>query len=86
MIDLDRTFRDAERVQVADLWSDIVTRTPSQLPPTSSGRRAMTIAVAVIIAVAGTGFMVRAFTRAQSGIPATPTIVREGQELIVVAL
>ena len=85
MTDLDRTFRDAERMQVADLWPEIVDRTPSQLPPTSSGRRAMTIAVAAIIAVAGVGFMIRAFTRAERSIPATPTIFREDQEFIVFA-
>ena len=62
MIDIDRAFRDAEQMPVADLWPDIVTRTPGTLPFRSSGPRTTAILVAVVVAVLGIGFFLRAFS------------------------
>ena len=71
MIDLDRTFREAEQIPVADLWPGIVTRTPGQPPSASPGHRLTTIALALIIAILGVGLVLRALSRGV-GQPETP--------------
>jgi len=62
MIDLDRAFRDTEQMPVADLWPDIVTRTPGTPPSRSPRPRAAAIVVAVVVAVLGIGLLMRAFS------------------------
>ena len=69
MIDLDRTFRDADKTTVADLWPEIAKRNPRPLPPTPPGRRAATIVIALLIAVAGVGFAIRVFTQDPTSTP-----------------
>ncbi len=51
MADLDRRFREADRIPTHDLWTDIATRTPS-LPAGASPTRRATIAVLVLAVVA----------------------------------
>jgi hypothetical protein len=73
MIDLDRTFREADQIPVTDLWPGIVSRTPDQPPSTSPGRRVTAIALALIIAVLGVGLVLRALSRGIEQ-PAAPSI------------
>ena len=70
MIDIDRAFRDAGDMPVADLWPDIVTRTP--VPSGSPGPRAKAAVVAIVIAVLGIGLLLRAFSESSTQ-PATQT-------------
>jgi hypothetical protein len=72
MTDIDRAFRDAGRMPVADLWPDIVTRTPGKLPSRSPGPRARAAVVAIVVAVLGIGLLLRAFSE-DSTQPATQT-------------
>ena len=63
MSDLDRTFREAEQMPVADLWPGIVTRAPRDLPSNGPNRRALTIVAAIVIAALGVGLSLRALYR-----------------------
>ena len=62
MADLDDRFRSLSRMATPDLWQDIEGREPrSGIPPTPWSRRALAAAVALVIAVAGIGFVAVTF-------------------------
>jgi Tol biopolymer transport system component len=86
MIDIDRTFREAEQIPVTDLWPGIVTRTPRQPQSTSPGRRVTAIVAAIVIAVLGVGLVLRALSRGtrQPATPSpTPTVSVIGQREVI---
>src|SRR5262245_53772420 len=73
MPDLEDRFRSLSRTGSPDLWSDIATRERrSETQPTPSWRRAVVAAVALVIAVAGSGLAALTFGGSERA-PATGT-------------
>jgi hypothetical protein len=73
MTDIDRAFRDAEQVPVADLWPNIVSRTPATPPSRSPSPRGKAAVAAIIVAALGIGFLVWAYSEGGTTQPATRT-------------
>jgi outer membrane protein assembly factor BamB len=76
MADLDTRFRELDRVQGPDLWSDIESRQPRPMPDGGVGRRVTAATVALVLAAGGAVLVTRAFL---GGEPATKRPVRPAE-------
>lgn len=53
MVDLDKRFREADRIEVRERWAEISARTPRSLPEERPRHRALVIALALVVAGVG---------------------------------
>ena len=53
MTDIDTRFREADHMDVRDLWADISARQPGRLPEPPTRHRVLAVVVGVLVAVAG---------------------------------
>jgi Tol biopolymer transport system component len=68
MTDLDSRFRLADRIEVSDLWPEIRTRQPNEVPhevPPPPSRRWVTLIVALLVGAAAVAVAVVAFSSAR---------------------
>ncbi len=71
MRDLDRRFREADRIPTRDLWADIATREPARPLSPSPFRRVAIAAVALVVVAAAIAFVAWAFVHRQK-VPVSP--------------
>ena len=73
MADLDERFRSLSRTQTPDLWSEIERRDSGPPPSLPARRRALAVAVALLIAAVGVGAAALTFGGSKkSGVPGSP--------------
>jgi len=72
-MDLGERFREADQISTPDLWEEIERREPRATRPGPGRHRAVTVFVALVVAVAGVAFAVIAFRPGQSPVPAAST-------------
>jgi len=62
MVDLEHRFREADDLEVRDLWPEIVVRQPGSVPEQPTRHRVLAAVLAVVVAGAGVGIALWAFT------------------------
>jgi YVTN family beta-propeller protein len=84
MPDLKTRFHGADRIPTPHLWEEITSREPRPIPlEPSFTRRVLVAAFALVLAIAGISFAVRAFSGSQHSGPAvTPSIMPKANGLI----
>ncbi len=71
-LDLDRRFRETERIPVRDLWAEIEIRPPGRPVPPSAGQRWAAGLVALAVAAAAVVFVIYVLSRHENPRPANP--------------